>query len=793
MMSLFRFCGALCLGLLWTLPVYAQLTVRGTVTDALTGEALPAATVQVEGTLRGTITNTDGVYELTLNTLPATLVVRYIGYRSHQVPVSEAGAGPYNAALQPATYALDIVEVTGEDPALNIMRKVIAQKQRWRAALETWKAEAYNRFTYENDTGIVAIAESISEAFWDRERGLREVAKGTRKTANLNFEDLLPAAFFMQNLYDDDIELAGYTFVGPTHPDALKHYHFKLEGYRYRDDQLVYDISLRPKSKLQSAFNGTVAVLDEAYALLEVDLVPNESFMFPVPIQGFEIAYQQQFSNFGQDFWLPVDFRSNGTIRIGMAGLHIPPITFHQVTQLSAYTVNVPLPDSLYAKDDILTVDSAAVKADTAFAARDLVPLSARESQAYGTIDSTMTLDKAYKPTGFLARFIESDNDDEGASVGAGGRRRSLGLDLRPNVWFNRVDGAHWGGRVAVPLGGHLRLYGESGYATGPNTWSYGGGATLRWGRNKRGHAALTYRDNTDSRTPVTDGDLTRASLLPLLGDTDYFDYYRNARWRATLGYRIRRLNTALTLGVQQEDHTALVKTTDYDLFARSFVQRLNPPIEEGRLRALTLALETGGEFVPVAGNRRAMLSVEYAPAGLAGDFAFTRFKGVLDWRFNTFFKRRLIPNTLDLRLIGFTSGGALPLQRFGFLSARTIGFSNFGTFKSLDDRPYEGQHHLALFWEYNFRTVPFEILGLRTLAQKGVYLSLHGGHGRTWIDAARLAELRTIFEPVYQDQFHHEVGLSVHNLFGFPIRLDLTQRLDEKGFFIGFGAARVF
>ncbi len=791
-MSTLRFLTALSFGLLWFGPVQAQHTVRGTITDAASGEVLPAATVQVEGTLRGTITNSDGAYELRLNTLPATLVVRYIGYESHRVPIS-ADAEQYDVALHPVTYSLETVVVTDEDPALNIMRKVIEQKQRWRAALETWKAEAYNRFTYENDTGIVAIAESISEAFWDRERGLREVAKGTRKTANLDFEDLLPAAIFMQNLYDDDIELAGYTFVGPTHPDALKQYHFKLEGYRYRDDELVYDISLTPKSKLQSAFIGKVAVLDDAYALLEVELVPNESFMFPVPIQGFEITYQQQFSNFGQNFWLPVDFRSRGTIKIGMAGLQLPPITFNQVTQLSDYTVNAPLPDSLYAKDDILTVDSAAVKADTAFAARDLVPLSARESVAYDTIDSTHTLEKAYKPTGFLARFIDTEEDSDGVSAEAGSGGLGINLDLQPKFWFNRVDGAHWGGRVTVPVGEYVRVYGEGGYATGSDRWSYGAGTRVRWGPRKRGHVSLSYRDNTDSRATVTDGDLTRASLLPLIGDTDHFDYYRNARTRAEIGYRIRRINTVLTMGFQHEDHTSLAKTTDYDLFANDFVQRLNPPIQEGTLRALTFGVDIGDEFVPVAGNRRASLFVEHALEGFSGDFAFTRFSGVLDWRVNTFFTRRLIPNTLDLRLIGFTSTGDLPLQRFGFLSARTIGFTNFGTFKSLDERPYEGQHHLALFWEHNFRTLPFEILGLRSLAEKGIYLSIHGGHGRTWIDADRLTEIQGVFEPMYQDRLHHEIGLSVHNLFGFPIRLDLTQRLDKKGFFVGFGAARVF
>ena len=47
------------LAALWAVPaVHAQpWLVRGTVTDAATGQPLPAATVQLTGTCRGTIAN----------------------------------------------------------------------------------------------------------------------------------------------------------------------------------------------------------------------------------------------------------------------------------------------------------------------------------------------------------------------------------------------------------------------------------------------------------------------------------------------------------------------------------------------------------------------------------------------------------------------------------------------------------------------------------------------------------------------------------------------------------------
>ena len=45
--------------------------------------------------------------------------------------------------------------------------------------------------------------------------------------------------------------------------------------------------------------------------------------------------------------------------------------------------------------------------------------------------------------------------------------------------------------------------------------------------------------------------------------------------------------------------------------------------------------------------------------------------------------------------------------------------FRPFGGLRTLDGYPYEGEKYLGLFWEHNFRTVPFEILGLRGLARR--------------------------------------------------------------------------
>lgn len=66
--------------------VAAQTQVRGTVVDE-TGDPVIGATIQIKGTSQGTITNADGVFNLSAPA-NATLVVSYVGKLTQEVPVS---------------------------------------------------------------------------------------------------------------------------------------------------------------------------------------------------------------------------------------------------------------------------------------------------------------------------------------------------------------------------------------------------------------------------------------------------------------------------------------------------------------------------------------------------------------------------------------------------------------------------------------------------------------------------------------------------------------------------------
>ena len=802
----------------------AQTTVQGTVTDASTGGPLPSANIQVAGTYQGTITNADGVFSLQVEALPVTLIVRFIGYETQRRTIERVPDAPVRIALPPSTLQMDEIVVTGQNPAERIMRRVIERKQQWRADLETYRVEAYNRFTVANDTGIVSIIETQTQAFWDKERGMREVQTAKRQTANLDIDQAIPSALFVTNLYDDNIEMGGHTLMGVTHPDALSHYTFTLDSTRVIDGRRVYDIGVQPDGRLRSAFIGRVAVLDSAYALLEADLRPNRSFVFPPPVRTYRVQLQQQFSSFGRSFWLPVDLRAEHKVNLAFTELiALPPIRINQVSRLTRYETNVPLPDSLYKRDERVVLDSTAMarldalateptEPDTlAFAGGASVPLTADEQRAYGEIDSTTTLEKAFAPRGPLGRLIRArmeaeDNTGDGstspvASQASGTYLGGVDIDrqLRPLLWYNRVEGLHAGAALQLDVDDRFLVEGRGGYNTSmeaPLQWTYGVRSALRLGPDRATRLIGSYRYGVDRQyqSPVY-GRLPN-SIWTLGGGLDYFDYMGNERVRIGVEQSLPRWDASVRLRFNTERQFSVARNTSYDLFGREQRQPVNPAVNDDLLRSVSLRVAVGdpGPQLGIFGENVLRVDIEHSNADwLGSEFDFTRFHMQLDGHVETFFQRRMLPNALDLRLVAGTFTGTLPVQRFGIVDASWRPLAVFGTLKTLANRPYRGEQYLGLFWEHSFRTVPLEVLGLYGLAERGYNILIHGGHGRSWISDARQTDLLQQGIPIADpDGMHHELGVSVSGILG-AFRLDITKRLDAPGVTVGLGLARLY
>lgn len=88
-----------------------QVTVKGVVKDAASGELLPGVSIKIEGTSMGTITNADGKYVLNVPSKSSVLLYSYLGYNVLKANVE--GRTEINIQLSQNVAQLNEVVVTG--------------------------------------------------------------------------------------------------------------------------------------------------------------------------------------------------------------------------------------------------------------------------------------------------------------------------------------------------------------------------------------------------------------------------------------------------------------------------------------------------------------------------------------------------------------------------------------------------------------------------------------------------------------------------------------------------------
>jgi iron complex outermembrane receptor protein len=93
--------------------IWAQNTVVGFVKDGETGEPMFSASVTVDGTTQGVMTDFDGRFSINVASFPVTLNVSFIGYSLKQVPVTKANQR-IEVKLMPDQVLIEEAEVVGE-------------------------------------------------------------------------------------------------------------------------------------------------------------------------------------------------------------------------------------------------------------------------------------------------------------------------------------------------------------------------------------------------------------------------------------------------------------------------------------------------------------------------------------------------------------------------------------------------------------------------------------------------------------------------------------------------------
>lgn len=767
---LVRLLPAVC-ALLLCLPSGALAQTRplsGIVRDAQTGEALPSATIRLAGSSRGTLTNARGEFQLPV---PAsgTVIASYVGYRTDSLDIAAlAPAGTAVIRLQPVSIQLPGLTITDEDPAYEIIRRAIEEKKKWMARLERFEGRAFTRMALRSDTSIASITESYSTLYWSQHDTLREVITQTRKTGNLPSGFRPSTVGSVMNFNDNEIAQLGFRFIGPTSPDAFRYYDYKLVKTRMQDDFEVYDIDLLPRTRSTPLFYGRISIAERSYAVIEVDVRPNEAFVIPfVRLNG--VRYRQHFGLYEERFWLPADYRTEGSITVALAGIRLPAIGMEKDVVIYDYLINPVFADSIRRMNPV-TFDSTSNRFDSSFwAATNVLPLTAEQERAYETLDSTQTLAEKFKPTGAAASLADAASAP--ASI----------LNVA-EVYFNRVEGLHLGAHKEFSrLVGPVDVRVQAGYGFSDRAWKYSAGLTIPFGWEERAHrssglsnfsflvkefavSADVYRmlAHQPEEKPYS---FLSNSVAALVSKLDYYDYYKAEGWKTAFSWQPSAL-VGTSIEYRSEENRSARQSTDYSFFNRSRHYREQPVIDEGQMRALTFSLVYGHQllmnFMPQA--LKADFSIEYSDRDvLASSFSYSRWKISLQSKLATGGRELLFPQSLFVKFSTGFSTGTLPIQRSFDLLSGLGGYGQVGTFRALHAHEFYGDWFASLNLEQNFRRAPLLWLGLSPLYRTNWEFLVTAS-------VARTPNSRGLY---------YEAGFGINNIFDL-LRIDLTYRFVE-------------
>jgi hypothetical protein len=754
----------------------------GTVLDAATSDPLVAAHVRVIGTSRGTITNTAGRFALHLPAGSSTIAVSMLGYRSDTITISLPPSIERTIRLQQCDIVLPEVVVTSEDPAYEIIRRAIAAKKQWSGKLGSYEFDAFTRQTLRRDTAIASITESYTKGYWQQGDTLREVIIQRRQTENIREEFNFAAVGGIVNFSEDHIRFVGFTFTGPIAPEAFDYYRYKLLRIRTDHGQRLYEILMTPRTRTSPLFNGTIHIADSTYALVGVDIEPNEAFQFPF-LKDRQLRYRQQFALYNQTCWLPIDIRLSGAASVSVPGFSIPRIGFDQTSVIYNYVINPQIPDSVFHKPE-LVVDSSATKIDSTFwAANQVLPLNPEEQTAYKNLDTAQTLDVQFRPRGI--------------TIGAGADLKWFGSLLHyADVSFNRVEGFHLGANLEIDrILPWLSLKGGFAYGFSDERTKYRIGGALHpplgWPISIGGEAyrQVDYRPDRGYYGALLN------SATSLFGKSDYRDYFEAEGWRTFVSLPLPH-SVSTTLSYISEDHSTVKRNTDFSIFFPSRSYRENPAAADGRLRSLRLDVHVGQNptLFDVISKDNIDVSIEHAdPSVVSSAFAFTRYHLTATAALPTIGQGFLFRPSLRMRVSAGTSAGTLPPQRLFDVESASSGYGPFGVMRGMAVKEFEGTGYMALALEHNFRSLPFLAMDIPFLYENQIELIVYGGLAHVW-GRSQLTMVNGQSTIVNQKEkaSYAEVGIGIGRILEI-LRTDFTWRFtDPAGLRFTLGIAQI-
>ena len=687
---------------------YAQTyKLTGKISDSRTSKPLSFATVKLIDSTYGTTADQNGEFILRLGNGYHRAVFSYIGYFSDTASIFIDGKDEErNVYLRPTEILTEEIEVLGEDPAYDIIRKAIKYKKLFQSNLNEYDYNAYSKFVIRSNVGtssekdtvkdnskmdIFGILESETKGYVKKPDIEKQIVLSKKETANIQKGFAIP---LIMNFYDEKIDLNSLKIPGPLSDDAFDSYEYKLANVTSMDSLRIFKINVINTSNLMPQFFGNIYIIDSIYALLKVDLNTNDAGL-PRGIDNLE--FLQKFTSYSDkaknNFWMPTD------VEIFADGSFMGLIKFkgEVFTIVSNYNLNVKAPKGTF-DDIVIKILPDASKKDSAYwAANQLIK---------NTDEEKRTFEK-----------IEKDEKKKEKAISFGLTSLQFGKSLSLNVLnlysFNRAQGHQLGLDISYNKDfGKYYFNGFLGYGFGDKKTKYDVSGQLRLLKDRNLWVNMRFYNNLNALF------LAERTTTRIIENNFYTLFYKKDRENYYYGngyslYASKTIIPHLRFGLlySQEKQLPAYKTSDYSITKQSLIYPENPLINEAFRRKAGFELRIDpnnyygidwgdGEITKFRNTEYPRLTVkyEYSSENWGSTYEYSKLS-------YNFFGQNRVNSFINLkyRIGGVLMNGAVPYQDLANFSTRSHISPELMAFIVMDYNEYLGDRLFSFNVENNF------------------------------------------------------------------------------------------
>lgn len=275
--------------------------VSGVVTDS-SGRPLPFASVFVQGMNKGTSTNAEGRYSLTLTAGTYTLNCQYVGYARQEKSITIAQQSDLTVDFRLHVQELTLGEVVlgkGEDPAYEIIRQSILKRKYYLAQLDRYRCEVYTKGQMrlrgfpkkvmgqkvdfeDGDTSkrkMLYLSETVSVYTVDKPNKIKLEVISSKVSGQTGGYGLAAPEFL--SFYENNVRVGDGLnprgFISPVAENALNYYKYKWEGSYIEDGREINHIKVIPRRKFEPLFSGYIDIVEDEWRIHSVKLLLTRS------------------------------------------------------------------------------------------------------------------------------------------------------------------------------------------------------------------------------------------------------------------------------------------------------------------------------------------------------------------------------------------------------------------------------------------------------------------------------------------------------------------------------------